>query len=418
MCNELGIALSRKRPVSEQKDMEAKWTELGSEEMDLSRFRPVYSPKDFLDVLVSLRNPNLSNSEQGAATLWGDIKIPLKVNNLQNLRSEFEELTSNISQVEVDNYSSFDTEHCVTFLHERSVLGKKVLQTNHSPLSREYAKRGCLQSQRANLWCQILGISIHNEDRLKFEHLKSCVFRHDLMIDKLIFKDIRLTAANDDQYFVFEDLLYQILLVFSRDVSIVEHFRYSSATPPKGFLRGRSGQEEGLVVYPPSGIIPYHGFTMYVTPLCYLYDDPVTLYGVFKELFCRYLCCLHTVSSHPQGILCLCLQFEMLLHEADPQLMYHCAHHDIHPFRLKIAQKWIMRMFAGYLSVDQVLLLWDRILAYDSLEILPVLAVAIMSFRKSILLTAENQATLEAMLADVSTIKVVPLLQWLLTRSV
>lgn len=32
----------------------------------------------------------------------------------------------------------------------------------------------------------------------------------DLMIDKLIFKDVQLTASNDDQYFVFEDLLYQV----------------------------------------------------------------------------------------------------------------------------------------------------------------------------------------------------------------
>lgn len=30
------------------------------------------------------------------------------------------------------------------------------------------------------------------------------------MIDKLIFKDVQLTASNDDQYFVFEDLLYQV----------------------------------------------------------------------------------------------------------------------------------------------------------------------------------------------------------------
>ena len=39
--------------------------------------------------------------------------------------------------------------------------------------------------------------------------------------------------------------------------------------------------------------------------------------------------------------------------------------------RLKIAFKWLVRAFSGYLSSDQVLLLWDRILAYNSLEILP-----------------------------------------------
>lgn len=32
----------------------------------------------------------------------------------------------------------------------------------------------------------------------------------DLIVDKLVFKDIQLTATNDDQYFVFEDILYQV----------------------------------------------------------------------------------------------------------------------------------------------------------------------------------------------------------------
>lgn len=30
------------------------------------------------------------------------------------------------------------------------------------------------------------------------------------MVDKLIIKDVQLTASNDDQYFVFEDVLYQV----------------------------------------------------------------------------------------------------------------------------------------------------------------------------------------------------------------
>ena len=37
--------------------------------------------------------------------------------------------------------------------------------------------------------------------------------------------------------------------------------------------------------------------------------------------------------------------------------------------RLRIAFKWMVRAFSGYLSTDQLLLLWDRILGYDSLEV-------------------------------------------------
>ena len=39
-------------------------------------------------------------------------------------------------------------------------------------------------------------------------------------------------------------------------------------------------------------------------------------------------------------------------------------------FRLRIAFKWLVRAFSGYLASEQVLLLWDRILAYNSLDIL------------------------------------------------
>ena len=39
--------------------MISKWTELGTDEPDLSHFRPVYAPKDFLEVIASLKNPNM-----------------------------------------------------------------------------------------------------------------------------------------------------------------------------------------------------------------------------------------------------------------------------------------------------------------------------------------------------------------------
>lgn len=70
-----------------------------------------------------------------------------------------------------------------------------------------------------------------------------------------------------------------------------------------------------------------------------------------------------------------------------------------------------MRAFSGYLSSDQVLLLWDRVLAYNSLEILAVLAVAIFSFRKTNLMKVQSYNAAEAVLADLTTLQVIPLIQ-------
>lgn len=40
--------------------------------------------------------------------------------------------------------------------------------------------------------------------------LKTSVLDMNFVTDKLVIKDIQLTASNDDQYFVFEDVLYQV----------------------------------------------------------------------------------------------------------------------------------------------------------------------------------------------------------------
>lgn len=106
-------------------------------------------------------------------------------------------------------------------------------------------------------------------------------------------------------------------------------------------------------------------------------------------------------------------------------------------FRVKIVFKWLMRGFSGHLPPEQLLYLWDLILGYDSLEIIPLLAVAILNFRKENLLQVNIQQnvevikiisivcelysavciisiyvfSLQAVLADLSSIKVMPLLQ-------
>lgn len=57
--------------------------------------------------------------------------------------------------------------------------------------------------------------------------------------------------------------------------------------------------------------------------------------------------------------------------------------------------KWIMRAFSGHLPPEQLLYLWDLILAYDSLEVLPLLAIAIVSFRKDNLLKVDTLHNIE-----------------------
>ncbi|KAJ8028239.1 TBC1 domain family member 19 [Holothuria leucospilota] len=149
-----------------------------------------------------------------------------------------------------------------------------------------------------------------------------------------------------------------------------------------------------------------------VAPLCYVYEDPITLYFFFREMYTRHLFRLHTISSHPQGIVSICVLFESLLQSCQPHLFHHLRQMGAQPLRL--AFKWLMRAFSGYLASDQLLLLWDRILSFNSMEPLAILAVAIFAFRKMNLMETSSYAAAEAVLADITTIKVIPMLQVIL----
>ena len=43
-----------------------------------------------------------------------------------------------------------------------------------------------------------------------YEELKSSVCKHELLFEKLLVTDVKKTAANDDNYFVFEDTMHQV----------------------------------------------------------------------------------------------------------------------------------------------------------------------------------------------------------------
>ncbi|XP_042205753.1 TBC1 domain family member 19-like isoform X3 [Homarus americanus] len=304
MAAELNVPLARRRTKQEREDIADRWADLSTDENDLSMIRPVYAPKDFLEVLANLRNPNYDETIE--ENLWGSIQLPLKVNDIKGL-------------------------------------------------------------------------------------------------------DLQLTASNDDQYFVFEDILFQVLLCFFRDTEVLSHFEHSSASPPLAAARGNTPSPDSLVAYPPCGVIPFHGFTMFAAPLSCLYEDPVHLYFTFREMYCRYWYRLHIVTSHPQGAAALALQFELLLQSCETRLWQHCAAMSIQ--LLPIVFKWMVRGFSGYLIPDQLFHLWDVVLAWESVEVLPVLALAIVSFRRENLMDVTSQQAAESVLADITAIRVIPLLK-------
>ncbi|KAG6463712.1 hypothetical protein O3G_MSEX014036 [Manduca sexta] len=412
MCSDLETSLAKLRPQSEQDDLSEKWHELSTYNLDLTKYRPVYAPKDFLEVLLTLSGYVPFTREDEPK--WEFAHLPLQVKTLDQLRNVYVEWSNGEALLGVNAYMPSTVPGFSTLEAERISLGERVAVLGYAPVIQEYLKKGSPQCLRARLWMQVLGSEVKSQQTSYFNQLKKSVLEVDLMIDKLIFKDVQLTASNDDQYFVFEDLLYQVMLCFSRDCEIMQHLKGSIGNPLNVTIKGKQTSAESVTVFPPSGIIPFHGFTMYATPFCYLYDDPVQLYYTFRAFYIRYWHRLHYISTHPQGIVSLCLLYERLLEANEPLLWIHFRNININPVR--VVFKWLMRAFSGHLPPDQLLLLWDAILGYDCLEILPLLALAILSFRKENIFQVNTLQNVDAVLADLSTISVIPLLQLALMK--
>lgn len=122
MASELGVCLAKVRCQEEQDEILNKWTELSTLDLDLSPFRPVYSPKDFLDILAQISSPNLAEH----CRPWGVISIPLSVPNLDQLREKFSELAKGEPHLGLNPLTSSSEDPGITLETERYNLGQKV----------------------------------------------------------------------------------------------------------------------------------------------------------------------------------------------------------------------------------------------------------------------------------------------------
>ena len=62
-----------------------------------------------------------------------------------------------------------------------------------------------------------------------------------------------------------------------------------------------------------------------------------------------------------------------------------------------IALQWISSGFASFLPAEQCLVLWDRIIGFDSLELLPILAAAVFVYRAKWLLQGSEPSHVQVM---------------------
>jgi hypothetical protein len=69
---------------------------------------------------------------------------------------------------------------------------------------------------------------------------------------------------------------------------------------------------------------------------------------------------------------------------------------------LKTVFPWIYYAFVNVVEVDQIFLIFDRILGFESLEILPILSAGIFSFRANLIVACTSQEEYDELFVDLT----------------
>ncbi|KAI8816395.1 uncharacterized protein EV422DRAFT_291043 [Fimicolochytrium jonesii] len=364
----------------------------------------------------------------GFRTFWTDLPFNLlpRPVMLEELRYRFPELDPLLERTGPDGVDDRDAD---AFIRSRITPGETVLQEANLDRAREFAKQGIPHCLRPRMWNLLVQSELVDDfegyTKNHCRTLLTSLADEDLIIDRLIRIDAR-QCRNDDTYFVFEDVLRDIMLRWGRDAWVAEQISHNR----DGGGETEDGEDGcGTLALtttpytPPNGVLPFWGISCYAMPLCFLHADGDSAYMTFRELYVRVFRHLQTIKPTPTPmgtptLPTLLTLFESLLKQCLPILFHHLSHTLRIP-PTSYAFRWIMFAFVGVLDVEQVLNLWDRVLGYErgkgeGLELFAVAAVAVFWERRGVLMGARGARDVELAFDNVSGIKIIPLVQSLI----
>lgn len=400
-----GLMYRRRLPV-EMRETWAAWEMLDDFdrfEKRLENLLPIFTLRDLTQKVTEIPAflLNLGSSEF-PSRFWLNVALP--VPTLHGLREIYAELSPLY-----DNYHPdyFDRDYPSTQKALEDQLNY-VLKKRDICEARRQCRFGCCTTNRDAMWTLLLRDK--HLERTQFRKLLTRYVRYELCTDWIMVKSVYETVGNSEQFFNFVPMIQQIMQLFLRDDRMLDCSKICTSRPVH-----LSSQLLGSPIrrVPPNGIIPFHELGMYAAPLAYAFLNVRPAYFTFFELYYRYFQFLHTFSTHPQGVLSLYALFENLLYVQEPELW--------ETLRVKMkfnivdyVVPWITMAFCGFIEVDQLLFLWDRIIGFNDLRILSILSVAVFVIRKTALMKAKSARELEAALADILNIEIVPLMQMVL----
>lgn len=186
-------------------------------------------------------------------------------------------------------------------------------------------------------------------------------------------------ACDSAHYFPFVDAVSRLSVAFHRDASLP----LSCTARPTGCPARLTAGPDGPWPVPtasPSGVVPCGPTGQLLAPLVLVCSREETSWALHRALFQRFWCRLQAVSSAPDTLLPLLAEAEAVLALCDPELGAHLASIGADPIRCLIPM--LRGALSNVLAPRQVLALWDRVIALNSLQPLVLAAAGTLLARR------------------------------------
>mmetsp|Transcript_100371 Transcript_100371/g.189357 ORF Transcript_100371/g.189357 Transcript_100371/m.189357 type:complete len:562 (-) Transcript_100371:28-1713(-) len=359
----------------------------------------------------------------GRGLQWSVLGVHLHAPTPEELRERFHDLSPERGHLGVpDGSAVHGSIRVIDALTERRNLeGQQLLEKPYIPHLQHFSRFGVPPALRLEIWGRSLNAAGEQMTNTLVDVARG-VGLWEWLTDDVLRLDVAEHCANDKNYFPFDEIVEAMVLALSRDPEIASDCEcgppqlpllVGSEAPPGNALEASDGQG-GAELVPPCGVVPFRGFSYYACPFAFLSDRLEATYPLFRAVYCRYLSKLHTISCQPGTLLPLCALFESLVFTVAPHVAFHLVQMGPDAAPLKMAFPWIVHGFVGFLRADQVLWLWDRVLGFESTELIAVLAAAVFVFRARLVLSARVPEDVALVFSDISALQALPLLQHLL----
>ena len=193
----------------------------------------LFSTDEILTLLESVHHPNHVRALGGSGRSWCLTPVELSTAKLHELREKFAELAP------TERQGGLDDELRMWFAEERYAIGERLLAKGYAPMLTHFCRQGVPVGLRGKVWLAALKLgTIAERDYNYFAALQREVGRVTLATDEIVRRDAAAPSREED-YFVFGEMVEELLLAFCRDPVVAQ---VACARPSAPFVATQSSR--------------------------------------------------------------------------------------------------------------------------------------------------------------------------------